>query len=124
MAPDPPDPQHSAYTWVTPGGHVQFAVVGDVNMVAAVPVGDRPAEAFPPDEPPPPPTDPVAVRPVPPAKVTAFPDVRPPSAPVAEFCAADFPPFAVTTSGPDGPGPNTVGCPSTGLAPAVPPRPT
>src|SRR6185312_2545928 len=97
---------------------------GEVNVVAAVPVGVRPADEEPPELAPPPPTDPDAVRPVPPAKLTAFPDAAPPAAPVAEFCAAELPPFAVTTRGPDGPGPKMVGCPATGLAPAVPPAPT
>jgi len=41
-------------------------VVGDVNVVAAVPVGASPADALPPDPAPPPPTEPVAVRPIPP----------------------------------------------------------
>ena len=95
-----------------------------VNSMAAVPAGVRPADADPPELAPPPPTDPERSGRLPPPKLTAFPDASPPSAPAAEFCAADSPPFAVTVIGPDGPGPNIVGCPLTGVAPWVPPSPT
>src|SRR5579859_561590 len=124
VPPEPPPPQHSAYTWVTPAGQVQVLLPAEVKTVAAVPVGERPAELLPPEPPPPPPTDPDAVRPVPPLKCTVLVLPVPPAPPVMLFCCADWPPLAVTVTVPPGAGPNVVTCPELAPAPAVSPTPT
>src|ERR1700735_647442 len=66
----PPAPTAKTVIWVTPGGAVQFP--DPVRVTAAVPIGVLPALEFPPLDPPPPPTDPLAVRPCPPEKCRAF----------------------------------------------------
>ena len=107
---------------MTPAGHVQVPAPAGVNVVADVPTGVPPALLLPALEPPPPPTDPDAVRPRPPGKLTLLPLPVPPRPPVAEFCAADWPPCAVTAVVPVPP-PNVVSPPLTGDAPLVPAMP-